>query len=94
MGEPTRLPPEVAELLTRHTEYRRRRARLSFEEKIAIIERMRELKGWRKNEAPTRASSSAVLPNADEPQPNKRATANERELTRIKILALIRVNSR
>lgn len=86
--EPIRLPPEVAELLARHTEYRRRRARLSFEEKIAIIERRRELKAWRKNEAPTRASSSAVLPNADEPQPSKRATANERELTRIRNISV------
>ncbi|GEM_PF-2848083 len=58
MEEPTRLPPEVAALLARHAEYRRRRARLSFEEKIAIIERMRELKGWRKNEATTRTVSS------------------------------------
>jgi len=59
MDEPTRLPPEVTKLLARHEEYRRRRARLSFEEKIVIIERMRELKAWRKNEAPTRAKSSA-----------------------------------
>ncbi len=59
MDEPTRLPPEVAALLARHAEYRRRRARLSFEEKIAIIERMRELKGWRKHEAPTHAISSS-----------------------------------
>ncbi len=86
--EPTRLPPEVAELLARHAEYRRRRARLSFEEKIAIIERRRELKAWRKHEAPTRAISSAVLPNADEPQPSKRATANERELTRIRNISV------
>jgi hypothetical protein len=60
--EPIRLPPEVAELLARHAEYRRRRASLSFEEKIAIIERRRELKDWRKHAATTRASSSAVLP--------------------------------
>jgi hypothetical protein len=59
MGEPMRLPPEVAELLARHAAYRRRRACLRFEEKIAIIERMRELKGWRKNEAPTRTISSS-----------------------------------
>ncbi len=59
MGEPIRLPPEVVELLARHAEYRRRRARLSFEEKITIIERMRELKGWRKNQAPTRTVSSS-----------------------------------
>jgi hypothetical protein len=58
--EPTRLPPEVAKLLARHAEYRRRRARLSFEEKIAIIERMRKLKDWRKNEAPARAISSKL----------------------------------
>jgi hypothetical protein len=59
MGEPIRLPPEVAELLARHAAYRRRRARLSFEEKIAIIERRRTLRGWRKNEAPTRTISSS-----------------------------------
>jgi len=61
MGEPISLPPEVVELLARHAEYRRRQARLSFEEKIAILERMRELKAWRRNETPTRASSSGVL---------------------------------
>jgi hypothetical protein len=59
MVEPIRLPPEVVELLARHAEYRRRRARLSFEEKIAIIERRRALRGWRKNEAPTRTISSS-----------------------------------
>jgi len=60
MGEPIRLPPEISELLARHAEYRRRRARLSFEKKIAIIERRRgELKGWRKTEAPTRTISSS-----------------------------------
>jgi hypothetical protein len=48
MSEPAHLPLEVAKLLARHAEYRRRRARLSFEEKIAIIERRRELKDWRK----------------------------------------------
>ncbi|MDZ7363942.1 MAG: hypothetical protein ONB46_25000 [candidate division KSB1 bacterium] len=68
--EPIHLPPEVAELLARHAEYRRRRARLSFEEKIAIIERRRELKGWRKNEALARAITSAVLHNSDKPEPN------------------------
>jgi len=62
MGEPTRLPPEVVKLLAGHAEYRRRRARLSFEEKIAILERRRELKSWRKNETPTGVISSAVLP--------------------------------
>ena len=41
------LPTEVSKLLAGHAEHRRRLARLSFEEKIAIIERMRVLNSWR-----------------------------------------------
>jgi len=52
MIAPQPLPPAVAELLARQAEYRRRLARLSFEEKIAIIERMRELNTWRKHVEP------------------------------------------
>jgi len=49
MNDSNILPPEVAALFARQAEYRRRLARLSFEEKIAIIERMRELNTWRKH---------------------------------------------
>jgi len=53
------LPPEVAALLARHAEYRRRLARLSFEEKIAIIEGMRELNAWRKQSERSHITTSA-----------------------------------
>lgn len=55
------LPPEVAELLARQAEYRRRLARLSFEEKIAIIERMRALNTWREQ-----SERSHVITPADD----------------------------
>jgi len=60
MTDPYTLPPEVAEILARHADYRRRLARLSFEEKIAIIERMRVLKTWRKQ-----SEQSHVITPAD-----------------------------
>jgi len=59
MNDPHILPSEVAELLAGHTEYRRRLARLSFEEKIAIVERMRALNTWRKPSEPSHVITPA-----------------------------------
>jgi hypothetical protein len=59
MTDPHILPPEVAEILVRHAEYRRRLARLSFEEKIAIVERMRAVNTWRKQNEPSQVITPA-----------------------------------
>jgi hypothetical protein len=55
-------PPEIRELLARKDARRRRLAQLSFEEKVEILERLRELQA---NRGAMRSNAASVPPGGD-----------------------------